>query len=310
MKIVSTLAAFAALFLAGSAIAADTVIQHCPTSDCEFERSATGPFLDIVVVDDADFSTFTNQEIVEGVLADFDGHRVSMFFDDAEVDFDATTDIEGYPTDVTGVAYSCVNTLGTNYQCQFTDADNSDGNDVTVDLDPADPETQINWEVQITSTDTFTITGANALEFIFDDNANHVMNDMPNIEVGYVDSTDAGDDDGDGYQNVFDNCDDVDNGPNDNAYQLDTDLDGYGNACDADYDGDGLVTTTDFGVFLAAYQGTTPDIDTDHDGDGDTDLADYSIFLSYFNGSGAVGSSGLSCADPDPANGPCTPQDL
>src|SRR3990172_3895442 len=50
-----------------------------------------------------------------------------------------------------------------------------------------------------------------------------------------------GNSDTDLLDDVVDNCRDVGNGT-----QLDTDLDGCGNACDADYDNNGVVGATDF----------------------------------------------------------------
>ena len=55
------------------------------------------------------------------------------------------------------------------------------------------------------------------------------------------------DSDGDGQQNSVDNCsDDV------NPSQHDSNLDGYGNRCDADWNNDGTVGGPDFAILLAA----------------------------------------------------------
>ena len=75
--------------------------------------------------------------------------------------------------------------------------------------------------------------------------------------VGWVFS----DADGDLVPDQFDNCSTVRNGPNDPSRQIDSDRDGYGNACDADYSvpsGDFLVTTGDFPVFINAFVGAVP----------------------------------------------------
>jgi len=59
------------------------------------------------------------------------------------------------------------------------------------------------------------------------------------------------DTDGDGVKDTLDNCwDDV------NSYQDDTDRDGCGNVCDADYDNNGLVDFGDFGEILHAFGST------------------------------------------------------
>lgn len=56
----------------------------------------------------------------------------------------------------------------------------------------------------------------------------------------------------------FDNCSVVANGPNQASNQSDCDGNGYGNACDADYDQDGVVTAADFGGFLGAFGSIFP----------------------------------------------------
>jgi hypothetical protein len=59
------------------------------------------------------------------------------------------------------------------------------------------------------------------------------------------------DTDGDGVKDTLDNCWDAVN-----FFQNDTDSDGCGNLCDADYDNSGTVAFGDFGEFLQAF-GTT-----------------------------------------------------
>jgi hypothetical protein len=80
--------------------------------------------------------------------------------------------------------------------------------------------------------------------------------------------------------------------------QIDSDLDGYGNACDADYTNDGVVGAPDLVLFQAAFDSRTgdpeyhPAIDADSDGViGGEDLA---IFASRFGA--APGPSGRDCA--------------
>ena len=82
----------------------------------------------------------------------------------------------------------------------------------------------------------------------------------------------------------FDNCSGVANGPSDPSNQVDSDQDGFGNACDTDYNDDGATTTLDFPIFVAAFTGATPDAQTDHNGDGATTTLDFTPFLSDFTG--------------------------
>ena len=105
------------------------------------------------------------------------------------------------------------------------------------------------------------------------------------------------DSDGDLVPDEFDNCTQIANGPQQGSNQVDTDRDGYGNACDADYSGaaDFEVTTADFTIFLYAFTGTRENPETDHDGDGETTATDMSIFLSMFQQRRPLGP-GLPCA--------------
>ncbi|MBW2497181.1 MAG: thrombospondin type 3 repeat-containing protein [Deltaproteobacteria bacterium] len=125
---------------------------------------------------------------------------------------------------------------------------------------------------------------------------------------GFAMSATAGavvDDDNDLVPDQFDNCTGLANGPNEAPEnQRDTDADGYGNACDPDYDNDGTVTAGDFATFLGSFGGAG--IDTDHDGDGATTTADFAVFLNKFSlpvPNNGPGPSGLDCAGTQP----CTP---
>lgn len=96
---------------------------------------------------------------------------------------------------------------------------------------------------------------------------------------------------------AFDNCSARANGPGDGSNQVDSNQDGYGNACDTDYNGDGFTTTIDFPIFLDSFTGASPTADTDNNGDGLTTTIDFPLFLSDFVNVGtAPGPSGLACA--------------
>lgn len=100
----------------------------------------------------------------------------------------------------------------------------------------------------------------------------------------------ATDTDSDGVDDDVDNCVDVAN-----DHQGDTDFDGYGNACDADFDDDGTVAGTDFGIYQTQYG--TPG-ETDHNCDGDTGGADFALFKNLYGN--PPGDSGHSCAGDPP----------
>lgn len=104
--------------------------------------------------------------------------------------------------------------------------------------------------------------------------------------------------DGDAVPDSADNCNTIANGPSESTNQIDSDQDGYGNRCDADFDNNFATTAADFGIFLATF-GTTNSGETDHDGNGTITAADFGIFLGKFSGVGDAnrpGSSGLACA--------------
>jgi len=129
---------------------------------------------------------------------------------------------------------------------------------------------------------------------------------------GFAMNANAGavaDDDGDLVPDAFDNCLNEANGPGETSNQVDTDQDGYGNACDADYDNDVNfeVSTVDFGIFLDAFTNVAGGV-TDHDGDGQTTTTDFATFLFQFSTPAVpgpqIGVSGLACAG---VSTPCYP---
>jgi hypothetical protein len=90
--------------------------------------------------------------------------------------------------------------------------------------------------------------------------------------------------DADGRGDVCDNCTLAANGPlvpdAGGQVQLDTDGDGYGNRCDADFDQSGLVNTLDLAAFKARF--FTADPDANLDGAGIVNTLDLAIFRSHF----------------------------
>lgn len=117
-----------------------------------------------------------------------------------------------------------------------------------------------------------------------------------------LDPSETLDGDSDGLLDFDDNCTLVSN-----PAQLDTDQDGYGNACDADYDNDGVVGITDFVAHANAFGAETGDPRYDEALDSDVDGAiGISEFLLVSNSLGLPpGTSGLECA----GTAPCPDRD-
>ena len=65
-----------------------------------------------------------------------------------------------------------------------------------------------------------------------------------------------------------------------NSNQRDTNGDGYGNLCDADFDNNGFVNFNDLTLFKQKF--TTTDADANLDGIGIVNFADLAIFKSLF----------------------------
>ncbi|MEO1573752.1 MAG: thrombospondin type 3 repeat-containing protein, partial [Pseudomonadota bacterium] len=83
------------------------------------------------------------------------------------------------------------------------------------------------------------------------------------------------DSDGDGVADDADNCTLIPN-----ADQRDTNGDGFGNACDADLNNDGIVNVVDLGLLRSVF--FTSDADADLNGDGVVNVVDLGIMRSGF----------------------------
>ncbi len=96
----------------------------------------------------------------------------------------------------------------------------------------------------------------------------------------------AVDTDGDGVDDTVDNCSALAN-PN----QIDSNGDGFGNACDADLNNDLIVNVSDLGLLRLVF--FTNDADADFNGDGVVNVVDLGIMrTSFFQppGPGATGA--------------------
>jgi len=111
------------------------------------------------------------------------------------------------------------------------------------------------------------------------------------------DLREAPDADSDGATDTEDDCLFVAN-----QTQLDSDRDGYGNACDADYNDDGVVGTLDFMRLRHAF-GTTADSagwDAQLDANGDGVIGSFEMNLMRDSFGAPPGPSGLACAGSAP----------
>jgi hypothetical protein len=84
------------------------------------------------------------------------------------------------------------------------------------------------------------------------------------------------DTDGDGIKDIDDNCTIFSN-----PEQFDTDQDGFGNRCDADFDNNGIVSFADLNHFREHFGTSNPG--ADFDGNGTVSFRDLEIFHHLFN---------------------------
>jgi len=109
------------------------------------------------------------------------------------------------------------------------------------------------------------------------------------------------DEDGDGRSDIEDDCLGLAN-----PDQLDVDRDGFGNACDADYDDSGFVGGEDFQTLMRTFGASAEDAryraEVDVDGDGRIGGRDHNFFWRRFGL--PPGPSGLACAGSVPCPAP------
>ena len=109
------------------------------------------------------------------------------------------------------------------------------------------------------------------------------------------------DSDADGVPRAVDNCTEEKN-----RLQIDSDLDGFGNVCDADYDGSGRVMLHDVILLRRAIHSKVGDPayspELDRDSDGLINLVEFNYLRGRY---GSVpGPSGLACAGSVPCEAP------
>ncbi len=101
----------------------------------------------------------------------------------------------------------------------------------------------------------------------------------------------AADADGDGVPDAADNCSEQIN-----PGQCDSDSDGFGNACDSDFDNNGFIEAWDILAFLGDFtSGVASGLGTDANCDGFVNVADFGPLLAQLE-RGQPGPSGLFCA--------------
>jgi len=123
--------------------------------------------------------------------------------------------------------------------------------------------------------------------------------------IGYPIASFAGlapDTDGDGIPDVLDKCSADSRNV---AITCDTDQDGYGNVCDADFNQSGTTNATDFTMFFvpAFNNGVPTSRGTDMNCSGTVNATDFTMFfVPKFNSGAGAGPSGLACAGTIPCN--------
>ena len=110
--------------------------------------------------------------------------------------------------------------------------------------------------------------------------------------------------DADGIVDPLDNCVIVPNGPFLGACsaQEDGDMDGYGVACDTDFNNNGATDAADLGTMLTAVITVSPAVVTDLNCNGAADTTDLGKMIFDTIISRVPGPSGLACAGTIPCS--------
>ena len=100
------------------------------------------------------------------------------------------------------------------------------------------------------------------------------------LQAGFLTPPDS---DADGVRNFLDNCT-----QDANADQRDSNGDGFGNVCDADFNNDGVTNVIDLGILRLRF--FTGDADADLNGDGVVNVVDLGLLrLRFFTAPGPSG---------------------
>ncbi|MDH5389208.1 MAG: DUF5011 domain-containing protein [Gammaproteobacteria bacterium] len=129
----------------------------------------------------------------------------------------------------------------------------------------------------VNSTVNTATTGKYTVTYTATDTTGYAVSAKRNVTVVVADA------DNDGLLYLNDNC--TEQG---NADQRDTDADGFGNVCDSDLNGDGIVNSLDLGLFKQTM--FSANLDSDINGDGIVNSLDIGLFKQmYFKEPGPSG---------------------
>jgi hypothetical protein len=150
-------------------------------------------------------------------------------------------------------------------------------------LGPLAPDETASVSIEVRVPDQAHSDGGDALRLIATSSVDSNLSDEDTtVTVALADL------DGDTVSNPVDNCLALAN-----PGQQDRDGDYFGNACDCDFDGDGVCGIADFNLFLPDFMSATDaGTGTDMDADGVVGIGDFNLFLPGFI-SGAPGPSGF-----------------